>query len=486
MGALMQVSAGRRNRLTIAGLAAAGTLLLCAQGAAAKTYVPTKTGDPNPNGCKAHDCSLREAVIKANAHAGGDTIVLGGGKTYELTRAITANDATDGDLNINAVDGSALTIVSSNGKLATIDANQIDGVFGVIAGKTVFNRLKIKGGRRAGGPGGGIRGEQTAAMKVINSRVTGNFGAYAGAILANSGPLHVSKSTISGNKASSYAGAIFANANVSVSRSRISGNQALNAGALAGAIFTNSPLSISRSTFSGNRAAQSAGAIWANGPLGVSKSTFAGNSALGGAGGALFANDAATIKQSTISSNHAGNGGGGGLFRSGAFSTATLINDTFAKNTATGDGGGIFSDSILTMNAVTVANNRSDSDGDTAGRGGGGYFDGALSMSNSLIAKNSRGQSTGPDCFTNNPVTSNGHNLIGNSAGCTDWIGGIGYQNLTSAKIGIASLANNGGPTKTIALKSGSKAINHAGSDAPGRDQRGVKRHNPDIGSFER
>ena len=51
----------------------------------------------------------------------------------------------------------------------------------------------------------------------------------------------------------------------------------------------------------------------------------------------------------------------------------------------------------------------------------------------------------------------------------------------------LGKLATNGGPTKTVALKKGSRAINHAGPDAPELDQRGVKRgKKPDIGAYER
>ena len=49
-----------------------------------------------------------------------------------------------------------------------------------------------------------------------------------------------------------------------------------------------------------------------------------------------------------------------------------------------------------------------------------------------------------------------------------------------------AHLGNNGGPTKTLELKHGSKAIDHGGRSTPPRDQRGVKRdERPDIGAFE-
>ena len=51
----------------------------------------------------------------------------------------------------------------------------------------------------------------------------------------------------------------------------------------------------------------------------------------------------------------------------------------------------------------------------------------------------------------------------------------------------LGPLARNGGPTQTVALKAGSPAIGAAGAGkAPARDQRGVKRTDPDLGAYER
>jgi hypothetical protein len=50
----------------------------------------------------------------------------------------------------------------------------------------------------------------------------------------------------------------------------------------------------------------------------------------------------------------------------------------------------------------------------------------------------------------------------------------------------LAPLAANGGPTRTIALRRGSPAIGAArAGSAPRRDQRGVRRVDPDLGAFE-
>ena len=92
---------------------------------------------------------------------------------------------------------------------------------------------------------------------------------------------------------------------------------------------------------------------------------------------------------------------------------------------------------------------------------------------------------TGPDCFNASAgFDSLGHNLIGDATGCT---GFDAPGDLFGGALKLGKLAGNGGPTKTIALKQGSRAINGADSKAPPKDQRGVKRgKKPDIGAYER
>jgi hypothetical protein len=77
--------------------------------------------------------------------------------------------------------------------------------------------------------------------------------------------------------------------------------------------------------------------------------------------------------------------------------------------------------------------------------------------------------------------TSLGHNMV--SDGST--FGGPGDLGVSNPKVG--QLEHNGGPTETIALLSGSPAINKASHKTSKRvDQRGYKRDaEPDIGAYE-
>jgi hypothetical protein len=147
------------------------------------------------------------------------------------------------------------------------------------------------------------------------------------------------------------------------------------------------------------------------------------------------------------------------------------------------------SGATASLNGVTVARNVADADSG-GGDFGGGLFQGSTTTifaRNSLIALNRVNFSgaTGPDCYNESTdFDSGGHNLLTDDNGCT---GFDGPGDLVRPNPKIGALADNGGPTKTIALKRGSPAIDHAGASAPNRDQRGIKRGNhPDIGAFER
>lgn len=229
-----------------------------------------------------------------------------------------------------------------------------------------------------------------------------------------------------------------------------------------------------------------------------------------GNGGAIFNNHTLIIKGCTFSNNYAGlidvdpgsEGLGGAIFNSG---TLTVTNSTFTKNKA-GRGGAIYS-----SGEITIANSTFDGNSleraDVDGQGGFGYYQGGalylsggVSIVNSIIADstdfagnplevgNTLDTSTNPDVYVSNGIVSGKNNLIGKGpipSGLTGTVTG-------SPKVG--PLANNGGPTPTMALLTGSPAIN-TGNNASvpaglATDQRGsgFARTNGgtvDIGAFE-
>jgi CSLREA domain-containing protein len=183
------------------------------------------TGDPD-------DCSLRAAILMANAHAGADVVHLYAG-TFELTIAGANEEAgLTGDLDVTGT----VTIVGRGPELTIVDANAIDRVFDLdTAGVTLTLRgLTVTGGSdAASGPqfGGGIRAAQ-GSLSLQSCVVRGNefvnvnqgsaiYSASGGAedlteivdswITENSGGIdalclgtaHIERTTVSGNSSAS-------------------------------------------------------------------------------------------------------------------------------------------------------------------------------------------------------------------------------------------------------------------------------------------
>ncbi len=235
-----------------------------------------------------------------------------------------------------------------------------------------------------------------------------------------------------------------------------------------GGIFSYGTLTVSNCTFAGNSSSGDGGGIDNDyGTLTVSNSTFVGNSATGAGGGILT-------------------GGGGGMGK------ATVINSTFADNSAGEDGGGITNSGGLTyLTAIncTIADNSSAHGGGIANGGAA-----RTTLNNTLVADNT----SGGDLYLQPPaggqpgVFSGAFDLIGDGYDLGSFANSIQGDPL------LAPLGNYGGPTQTIALNSGSPALD-AGSvalavDANGNplttDQRGagyprILNNTVDIGAFE-
>src|SRR5439155_13289990 len=135
--------------------------------AAAATFAVTRTDDPSPGACDA-DCSLREAVLAANAGSGGDTIALAPGH-YRLTLPGPGEDAAEtGDLDLTR----SVTIAGAGARSTVVDAEGIDRAFDVAAGPAVqIWGVSITGGLVAG-EGGGIR--SAGQLALARGEVTGN------------------------------------------------------------------------------------------------------------------------------------------------------------------------------------------------------------------------------------------------------------------------------------------------------------------------
>ena len=190
--------------------------------------------------------------------------------------------------------------------------------------------------------------------------------------------------------------------------------------------------------------------------------------------------------------NSAASGGGVSQESTGSL---MLTNTTIAQNQA-GAGGGIASSGPVTLINATIAFNTISG---LTGPGGGLALSagGKAGLYNTIVAANTTG--TGQFAAANDISVSGGGSLVPNSAFNligTGGAGGLTSGGNTSNLVGIANpglastLLPNGGPTETIALLTGSPAID-AGSDTivgvavPAIDQRGALRgpHGLDAGA---
>src|SRR5258705_13432535 len=119
------------SRTQLSATLAAFALALAAGAAGANVYIPTKVADTNDGACNS-DCSLREAIVAANAHPGADVILLKAG-TYALTRSGAGEDAAAfGDLDI--LDD--VTLLGDGAQSTLIDGLSQDRVLHVLGGET--------------------------------------------------------------------------------------------------------------------------------------------------------------------------------------------------------------------------------------------------------------------------------------------------------------------------------------------------------------
>jgi hypothetical protein len=263
-------------------------LLFIVPAAWANTYKPTRFDDPRPAGCKKSDCSLREAVIAANAHPGSDVIVLRGGATYNLSRknpgGIEDDNAQHGDLDLT----DNLRILGSNNELATVNANGIDRVFEVAPtgpATAQFSYLRIRGGLTNEGGGGVYVGAQGEG-KFSHSAISANQADVGGGIEgANSPP---------------------AFSNLTIMSSTINGNKALSGG-FGGGIDAEGSLTATNSTITRNNGADFGGGIESpsNGAaINLSSDTIVRNTAITG-GGIRDNGNAGTLRNSIVALNTA-------------------------------------------------------------------------------------------------------------------------------------------------------------------------------------
>jgi hypothetical protein len=423
--------AGRRERRRVVFLALAAGALLFSLVAAQGTTI-TVNSDADAGGiCPGATCTLRQAILTA---APGNTINFAGG--------ITTISLTSAELAINK----DLTITGPGANLLTVQRSTASGtpkfrIFHIAVGNLTMSGLTIANGNADSGVSGGGISNSSGTLTVescIIFRNIGGDGCGGGGGLFNSsgGTVNITNSTLASNDGG-----------------------ATSAGCGGGGVLNSSGgmVNITTSTLSGNVGGE-----------------FDGNISGGGGGGGIRNNGGTvTILNSTISGNDGGvEGGGGGIFNSSG-GVVNMTNSTVSGNrgfgfteSAGGAGGIRNTDGTVTITNSTITGNSSPGPGGVSNEGAG-----TINARNSIIAMNTR--PAGPSDFAGT-LTSEGYNLIGNTSGTT--ITGTTTGNQLNVDPNLGPLQDNGGPTFTHALLSGSTAIDGGDSSGSNSDQRGLAR----------
>ena len=509
-GVLAVGSAGALLAAFAGSAGAASTLIVDSNADGAATAANCTDGTPG-------NCTLRDAAAQAN---NGDTINFDAG--------ITSITLTGGTVDFDAVNiigpGSANLTVTT-----TVYAGAYESFYFGGTGDVTISGITITKNR--------IAARHEGNLTLDDVTITESTGLSGGALYANNnGELDINDSNFDNNTSFRNGGALYANNDgaITITGSTFTGNDAAGGSGGGLKISGTGVTTITRTNISGNSSRRSGGGLNVGyyyergGSLVIDSSTVSGNTAGQEGGGLeLYNIDGLTMLNSTISGNTAGQDGGGlELYNIGGF---TMLNSTISGNTAGQDGGGLRLEYIgdaLIANS-TMADNAGDAD---EGRGSALYFANYLNGDVQILFTTISGNSAGADTLrisrfngfsmdltgtiiTDN-TTSTGTGTLATDITSLDMPSGLltltnslvmgvinaggevdGGGNLFGVSALLGALADNGGATKTMALLTGSPAID-AGPltwtafDGDGFDQRAtpflrVYGTSADMGAYE-
>jgi len=276
-------------------------------------------------------CTLRAAVMEANALPGADTIELPPGD-YTLTIEGREEDAAaTGDID----NAGALSIVGAGETSTVIDGGTIDralhnlgGALLELAQVTIRNGYTTLGDSLFESAGGGVRGEGRVTLR--NVTLSDNRSDAPGGALAAVGDVHLIHVTVSRNRATSVGGGI---------------------------VQVEGKLTLEDVEIADNHSELIGGGLWQNDPgwASLNRVVVSNNEAIGAGG--LDIGGVATLTDCVVRGNAATGTGpavsglGGGIITRGR--PLRLTNTTIEDNEAVRDGGGIFN-SWVPIEEVTV------------------------------------------------------------------------------------------------------------------------------------
>ena len=534
------------NQISIEGTA--GDIQMTLTGgstqAAHQAFVVLPTGDLSLSNMLVSNFSVSGTTSDTPTAGEGGAIYVDGGALRLTDVSMSSNAAIGGN------QGSSGAGAAARGGAIFNHAGTVIITGGSISSNTVTGGNDGIGNHATGNSEGGAIYSVSGTLTITDTSFIGNTAtkghATGGAIYQSDGEftLNAEGTAITSNTAtggdtggnirgSGLGGAVYSSGNtttITLTDVTVMANEAYgsshngtaSAGHASGGVFylNGGEMTVTDSTFSGNAAKASVGgsgtpnayggAIYLNNAsLDATDTTFATNFAYGGnvtasgfggaaQGGAVYGKGASTtitVTSSTFYNNvsrsgranspfPAGNSSGGAIYiESGSLdvTSSTLTSNTasrFGGSGGTRRGGAVYSQfANVDFDFTTVS-------GNTSVEGGTGLFvissgSAVVDITNSIFGQTAN---TSTDiAYAGTATTTGSRNLVRNTV-----ITGLDIVATTDPK--LSALADNGGPTLTMALQANSPALNAAGIPSRDFDQRGsasIMFGQADIGAFE-
>jgi hypothetical protein len=434
--------------------------------------------------------TLYGLTLQGGSNTSGGAIYISPGAGALMTNCVLVGNGAVGTNGTAGTAGSGGGNVGKNGGNGTAGIPALGGAIYNLGSLTNVGCQFLTNSATSGSGGSGGGGGDGS----FQGGNGGNGGAgalgYGGAIY-NLGALWLTNCTFAGNTATGGSGGIGGTNGGGVFNGN-AGSGGTGASGSGAAVYSGQSVVAVNCTFSAN-AAQSGnnanggtassgngvngsrgpdslgGGIYVQGNGAVTNCTFANNTVTGGNGGNGGDAAGAGIHIAGNGGN-GGNGMGGGLYNTGA---VVVVNCTFSSCGAIGGTNGL------------AGNGPSGSDGGP-GHGRGGDIangSGTFSLRNSILGASSAG--TNAYDTSASRITDGGYNI---SSDASLNLSGTSRKNTDPL---LGSLADNSGPTQTMAIQSNSPAINKIpAASSPATDQRGIPRPQPqrglsDIGAYE-
>ncbi len=457
-----------------------------------------------------------DATTLSEALTNGGVITFGASGTITATQPLEITQSTIIDASSNTVTitgggtnrifnihtnstGTNITVTLMNLTITAGSSTNGAGIYSgigcslVLVSNTFSGHHATNSTGRNGSNGGGSGGSGASGT---------SGGSASGAAIYSLGSLVVSNCSFTGNSATAGLGGNGGNGQSGFIFGGNGGNGGSGGAASGGAIYCSGNSSIYNSSFSQNLCNSGGAGTGGTGGSGP----FAGNpgsSGSGGvaAGGAIYAAGPIGVTNCLFKDNHTtggdpgGSGLGGGVYVSSApAAEGSLENCTFFVNSTVSGvgglsgGGGIASARISSLRNCTLAVN--DVFGSTNGASGtilGGNIycqSGTFTVLNTILAASTNSASCA------GTLTDGGYNICSDSSARFT----VTTSHNSLNPLLDSTVKTNGGPTLTLALLSGSPAIDQIPTNfsslVPATDQRGISRPQPtnglaDIGAFE-